>query len=85
MKKEGEIQRTKKEQKKKKRKNKAGEEYGMSVSIPLTPEAIWGYDKVTAAYNEEPGASWDRIFRQVKKLCPAAEDEEVIKVIGKRP
>jgi len=66
------------------RKNKRGEEYGMAVSIMLPPEAIWGYEKVTAAYSEKPGDSWDRIFRHVKEINPRAKDEDVIRLIGRR-
>ena len=66
------------------RKNKRGEEYGMAVSIMLPPEAIWGYEKVTAAYSETPGDSWDRIFRHVKEINPRAKDEDVIRLIGRR-
>ena len=66
------------------RRNKRGEEYGMAVSILLSPEALWGYDRVTAAYSESPKASWDRIFQQVKKLYPQASDAAIKKVIGKR-
>jgi hypothetical protein len=65
------------------RKNKRGEEYGMAVSIMLPPEAIWGYEKVTAAYSEAPKESWNRIFQHVKELYPKASDEAIIKLIGK--
>ncbi|MCR5590525.1 MAG: hypothetical protein K6F73_03265 [Lachnospiraceae bacterium] len=67
------------------RKNKRGEDYGMPVSIMLPPETIWGYDKVTSAYSEEPAESWERIFGQVKALYPEAYDEDIIRLIGKRP
>lgn len=66
------------------RKNKRGGEYGMAVSIMLPPEAIWGYEKVTAAYSEKPADSWDRIFRHVKEIYPGAKDEDVIRLIGRR-
>ena len=67
------------------RKNKRGEEYGMAVSVMLPPEKLWGYGRVTAAYNEEPVKSWERIMKRVKELYPNAEDKEVIRLIGKRP
>lgn len=65
--------------------NKKGEAYGMPVSILLTPEALWGYEKVTNAYYETPETSWEKIFTQVRSLYPKASDEEIISVIGKRP
>ena len=67
------------------RRNKQGDEYGMTVSIPLTPEAMWGYDRVTAAYREAPEKSWERIMEHVKSLYPDAPEREIEKLIGKRP
>ena len=67
------------------RTNKKGAEYGMSVSVLFPPETIWGYDLVTAAYGEEPDVSWQRIFDRVKELYPGAEDAAVIGLIGKKP
>lgn len=57
----------------------------MAVSVMLPPEKLWGYGRMTAAYNEEPVKSWERIMRHVKELYPNAEDKEVIRLIGKRP
>jgi len=65
------------------RKNKRGEEYGMAVSIMLPPEAIWGYEKVTSAYSETPKDSWNRIFQHMKELYPKANDEAIVKLIGR--
>lgn len=67
------------------RKNKRGEEYGMAVSIMLSPESIWGYEKVTAAYSEKPKESWDRIFEHLQKMYPAADGADIIRLIGKAP
>ena len=67
------------------RTNKRGEEYGMPVSILLPPEAIWGYEAVTAAYAERPEESWQRITDRVKELYPSAKDTDILKLIGKKP
>ena len=67
-----------------KRQNKRGEAFGMPVSVIMAPESIWGYDVMSAAYGEEPGQSWQRIFDHVKALWHA-DDEAIIRVIGKRP
>ncbi len=67
------------------RKNKRGEEYGMAVSVMNPPEAIWGYDAVTAAYKESPAKSWQRIFDHLKELYGESDDASIIKVIGKCP
>lgn len=68
-----------------KRVNKRGEEYGMPVSVLLPPEAIWGYERVTAAYTEKTEESWQRIFDRVTELYPQAEESGVIRLIGKKP
>ncbi len=65
--------------------NKRGEEYGMPVSVLLPPEAIWGYETVTAAYSEKPEDSWDRITGRIRGLYPDADEEEITGLIGKRP
>lgn len=67
------------------RRNKKGEEYGMPVSIMLPPESVWGYDLVTSAYKERPTKSWKRLFDHVKELYEEADDEAVIRLIGKEP
>ena len=67
------------------RKNKKGEDYGMSVSVMFPPEKIWDYELVTSAYGEEPVQSWQRIFDRVKKLYPDASDADVESLIGKMP
>ncbi len=66
------------------RTNKRGVDYGMPVSLLMTPESIWGYDAMTAAYEEEPCESWQRIYEHTRKLWPA-DDAAIIKLIGKRP
>ena len=67
------------------RTNKRGEEYGMPVSVMLPPEAIWGYEAVTSAYNETPVQSWERIFKRVQELYPDADEESIVRIIGKAP
>ncbi len=67
------------------RRNKRGEEYGMPVSVLLPPEAIWGYETVTAAYNEKPGESRHRIMDRIRSLYPLADETEIINLIGKEP
>ena len=65
--------------------NKKGDEYGMAVSIMFPPEKIWGYEQVTAAYNESPLQSWERLFNHVKELYEETDDDAVIRLIGKKP
>ena len=65
--------------------NKKGAEYGMAVSVLLPPEAIWGYDMVSAAYSESPRDSWKRIADRVRELFPDAGDADITRIIGKEP
>ena len=67
------------------RRNKKGEVYGMGVAILLPPEAIWGYEAVTAAYTESPAVSWDRIMDRLMEVFPEADEDAAIRLIGKRP
>ncbi len=67
------------------RTNKRGEEYGMPVSVMLPPEAVWGYEAVTKAYDESPAVSYDRITGRIKDMFPGADDPAITKMIGKRP
>ncbi|MBQ7505830.1 MAG: hypothetical protein IJT05_00745 [Lachnospiraceae bacterium] len=69
----------------KRRQNKRGDEYGMAVSIMLTPEALWGYDLVTSAYAEKPSVSWRRLVNRVKELYPGAAEGDILRLIGKEP
>ena len=65
------------------RRNKKGQEYGMPVSIMFPPEKIWGYDRVTKAYKEKPAKSWQRIVNHTKELYDEADEEEIMKLVGK--
>ena len=67
------------------RQNKRGAEYGMPVSIIMTPESIWGYELMSSAYVEEPAESWQRIFDHTREMYPGAEEHAIIKLMGKKP
>lgn len=69
----------------KRRVSKKGEAYGMPVSIMLPPEVVWGYDMVTSAYAEKPAESWQRLYDHVKEMYEEADDEAIVKLIGKKP
>ena len=68
----------------KRRQNKRGADYGMPVSILLPPEAVWGYDAVTAAYSESPEESARRIAEQIRSLYPAADEKAVLRMVGRQ-
>ena len=63
--------------------NKQGKPYGWSVSVYTTPEKLWDYDTVSAAYKESPEASRERIVARVRQLFPQATEKQIAAVIGK--
>lgn len=64
------------------RTNKRGERYGWAIAVYTLPEYLWGYEYVTGKYKEDPSASRDAIYEQVKKHFDAKE-RDLHKVIGK--
>ena len=65
--------------------NKRGEQYGMSVSVMFPPETVWGYKAVTSAYGETPTESYERIASHLRELFPDADDDGVTALIGVPP
>ena len=65
------------------RKNKNGNEYGWGIAVYCLPEHIWGYDYVTSEYKDDPKDSALKIIRRIRELNPDAEDEHIVKVLGK--
>ena len=63
------------------RRNKAGMEYGWPIAVYATPESIWGYDAVTAAYGEDPAESRRRMFEHLRRVCPAAETKQIERLL----
>ena len=63
--------------------NKQGKPYGWSVSVYTTPEKLWDYEAVSAAYNEAPEVSRERIAARVRQLFPQAAEKQITAVIGK--
>lgn len=61
--------------------SKAGREYGMPVSIYTTPEQLWGYDVVSAAYSEDPERSRQQIWEQVRRNFPWASEQQLKAVL----
>jgi hypothetical protein len=56
----------------------------MAVSVLQSPEAIWGYETLSAAYREDPADSWQRIYDHVKARFPA-DEAAILRLIGRRP
>lgn len=66
------------------RKNKKGELYGWPIAIYTTPEALWGYDMVTAQYQSSPEESGKCIADHMKEVYPIATAAQLRKVVGIR-
>ena len=59
------------------RRKKDGVEYGWPIAVYTTPENLWDYETVSAAYKEDPEVSRSRIVEQVKKEFPDASDRRL--------
>ena len=59
------------------KRNKKGAEYGMAVSVYMTPEELWEYDLVTSAYKETPETSRERIYRHMQEYYPDAAEKQI--------
>jgi len=64
-----------------KRKNKAGQEYGWPIAVYSRPEHLWGYEYVTSAYQEEPDVSAKRILDHMMEIYPIATEKQIRKVL----
>jgi len=62
--------------------NRQGAPHGWPIAVYTAPEALWGYDAVTAAYGEPPEASRERILRHAGTLWPAASPRQLRRVLG---
>ena len=58
-----------------------GQPYGMPVAVYARPEDLWGYDRVTAAYAEDPAASREAIWTQVGRFFPEAEETQLRRLL----
>lgn len=65
------------------RRNRYDEEYGWSVALFSRPEDIWGYEAVTASYNENPRESYEKIALKIRKRYTSAQDRQIQTLIGK--
>ncbi len=62
--------------------DKFGREYGWGVAEYATPEWFFGEEFYEKTYKREPEESFDRMFRHIKKLFPAAPDSDIRRVLG---
>lgn len=63
------------------RTSREGKPYGWHVAVYTTPEKIWGYDAVTAAYREKPEASREKITERLRQMYPQATDGQIRSIL----
>lgn len=61
--------------------DKFGRAYGWGVAKYSTPEELFGYEAVTAAYKREPFESKERILVYLSGIFPEAAPEQIWKFI----
>ena len=61
--------------------DKFGRTYGWGVAKYSTPEELFGYEAVTAAYRREPLESKERILAHLSGIFPEAAPEQIWKLI----
>lgn len=64
-----------------KKKNKAGEDYGWSVAVYSTPEQMWGREYVTEKYHTKPNECREKLTAYMKQLYPQVTDKQLQKII----
>ena len=61
--------------------NKAGLPYGWPIAVYTTPEAIWGYELLSSAYQESPEESKTRIYTHIASEYPIATEAQIKKLL----
>ena len=61
--------------------DKFGRTYGWGVAKYSTPEELFGYETVTAAYKRAPEESKQRMVEYLSKILPDAEENQILKLI----
>lgn len=61
--------------------DKHGNAYGWGVAEYSTPEALFGYEAVTAAYKHEPEKSKELLLERLGELLPDVAEDKLIKLI----
>ncbi len=58
------------------RRNRFGEPYGWPIAVYTRPEELWGYEAVSAAYEEAPEESREAIIEHLSTLFPVATEKQ---------
>ncbi len=62
-------------------KDRYGQPYGWGVAEYTTPEHLFGYDAVTAAYHRDPEESRERVLAHLIRLLPEATEHQIARLI----
>ncbi len=63
------------------RRNRHGAPYGWPIAVYATPESVWGYDEIHAAFGETPGECGEKILNQARKAFPQAEAGALVRLL----
>ncbi len=61
--------------------DKLGNEYGWGIAEYSTPEKFMGKKFTDAVYKRTPEESFARVLKQLKKILPDAEEEQIRKIL----
>lgn len=62
--------------------DKHGVPYGWGVTRYSTPEKLFGYERVTSAYERAPEESRHRIAQHLSQLLPDADERQIAALVG---
>ena len=62
--------------------DRRGVPYGWGIARWSAPEAIFGYDAVTAAYARKPDQSRQRLLEHLQKRLPQASEGQLVKLLN---
>lgn len=61
--------------------DKNGKQYGWGVAEYSTPEEMFGYETITAAYKKDPSDSRELLLERLAKALPKASGEKLLRLI----
>ena len=61
--------------------NARGEEYGWAVSVYSTPEALFGRELVTSAYQLQREEAYEKLFGHMRERFPDAAEKDIRRLL----
>ncbi len=62
--------------------DKHGKTYGWGVAQYTTPEHLYGYDAIAAAYQRPPAEARQRLAARLQKALPDADGDKILHLLG---